>query len=42
MTRRGAAPRGPEQVGFRTKPQFAQVMLERALDRHPGRVGDRR
>ena len=26
------AARVPEQVGFRTKPQLAQVMLERALD----------
>ena len=26
------AARGPEQVGFRTKPELAQVMLERALD----------
>ncbi len=26
------AARVPEQVGFRTKPQLAQLMLERALD----------
>src|SRR4029450_10179062 len=29
---RGRAARVPEQVGFRTKPQLARVMLERALD----------
>ena len=37
---RGGAARVPEQVGFRTKPQLARVMLERALDAEvPGRPG---
>jgi SRSO17 transposase len=40
--RPGAGRRGtvPEQVGSRTKPQLARVMLERALDAEvPGRPG---
>ena len=33
----------PDQVGFRTKPQLAQAMLERALDAGvPAALGHRR
>jgi SRSO17 transposase len=36
------AARVPAQVGFRTKPELARVMLERALDAGCRRRGDRR